>query len=112
NGSCAASRILGQRKVAVLGCVGKDEIGKKQVSILKQDGVDTSAVQTLTKLESGQAYITVDEKGRNNIETHFGANAGLKRDHIMLPEVQNLFGKLPNEVSIDPTRILAWKITY
>ncbi len=110
NVSVAASRILGQRKVALLACVGKDEIGKKQLSILKQDGVDTSAVQTLIKLESGQAYITVDEKGRNNIETHFGANAGLKRDHIMLPEVQNLFGNCQMMVVIDPPRHVAGRI--
>jgi len=110
NVSVAASRILGQGKVALLACVGKDEIGKKQVSILKQDGVDTSAVQTLIKLESGQAYITVDEKGRNNIETHFGANAGLKRDHIMLPEVQNLFGNCRMMVVIDPPRHVAGRI--
>jgi len=110
NVSVAASRILGQRKVALLACVGKDEIGKKQVSILKQEGVDTSAVQTLIKLESGQAYITVDEKGRNNIETHFGANAGLKRDHIMLPEVQNLFGNCRMMVVIDPPRHVAGRI--
>jgi len=110
NVSVAASRILGQRKVALLACVGKDEIGKKQLSILKEDGVDTSAVQTLVKLESGQAYITVDEKGRNNIETHFGANAGLKRDHIMLPEVQNLFGNCRMMVVIDPPRHVAGRI--
>jgi ribokinase len=110
NVSVAASRILGHGKVALLACVGKDEIGKKQLLILKQDGVDISAVQTLIKLESGQAYITVDEKGRNNIETHFGANAGLKRDHIMLPEVQSLFGNCHMMVVIDPPRHVAGRI--
>jgi ribokinase len=110
NVSVAASRILGHGKVALLACVGKDEIGKKQRLILKQDGVDISAVQTLIKLESGQAYITVDEKGRNNIETHFGANAGLKRDHIMLPEVQNLLGNCQMMVVIDPPRHVAGRI--
>jgi len=110
NVSVAASRILGQRKVALLACVGKDEIGRKQLSILKEDGVDVSAVQTLIKLESGQAYITIDEKGKNNIETHFGANAGLKRDHIMLPEIQNLFGNCRMMVVIDPPRHVAGRI--
>jgi ribokinase len=110
NVSVAASRILGQRKVGLLACVGKDEIGKKQLSILKEDGVNISAVQTLIKLESGQAYITIDEKGRNNIETHFGANAGLKRDHILLPEVQSLFGNCRMMVVIDPPRQVAGRI--
>jgi ribokinase len=110
NVSVAASRILGHRKVALLACVGKDDIGRKQLSILKQDGVDTSAVQTLTGLESGQAYITIDESGRNNIETHFGANAGLKLDHIMLPAVQDLFGNCRMMVVIDPPRQTAGRI--
>jgi len=110
NVSVAASRILGQRKVALLACVEKDEIGRKQLSILKEEGVDVSAVQTLIKLESGQAYITIDEKGKNNIETHFGANAGLKRDHIMLPEIQNLFGNCRMMVVIDPPRHVAGRI--
>jgi ribokinase len=110
NVSVAASRILGHRKVALLACVGKDDIGRKQLSILKQDGVDTSAVQTLTGLESGQAYITIDESGRNNIETHFGANAGLKLDHIILPAVQDLFGNCRMMVVIDPPRQTAGRI--
>jgi ribokinase len=110
NVSVAASRILGPKKVALLACLGKDEIGKKQMAILKQDGVDTTGVQILGKFESGQAYITVDEKGRNNIETHFGANAGLTRDHIMLPEVQNLFGNCKMMVVIDPPRQVAGRI--
>lgn len=110
NVSVAASRILGPKQVALLGCVGKDDIGKKQITILKEDGVDTSAIQTLTKLESGQAYITVDEKGRNNIETHFGANAGLTIDHLMLPEVQKLFGNCRMMVVIDPPRRVAGRL--
>lgn len=110
NVSVAASRILGPKKVALLACLGKDEIGKKQIAILKQDGVDTSAVQSLGKFESGQAYITVDERGRNSIETHFGANAGLNGDHIMLPEVQNLFGNCKMMVVIDPPRRVAGRI--
>ena len=110
NVSVAASRILGPKKVALLACLGKDEIGKKQMAILKQDGVDTSGVQTLRKFESGQAYITVDEKGRNNIETHFGANAGMTGDHLMQPEVQNLFGNCKMMVVVDPPRRIAGRI--
>ena len=71
NVSVAASRILGPGHVALLACVGRDDVGKKQIAILKLEGVDTSAVQSLDRFESGQAYITVDEKGSNVIETHF-----------------------------------------
>ncbi len=110
NVSVAASRILGRQKVALLACLGNDEIGRKQLTILKQDGVDISAVQTLAKFESGQAYITVDEKGKNNIETHFGANARLTKDHVMLPEVQSHFGNCKMMVVIDPPRMVAGRI--
>src|SRR2546422_10811910 len=55
NVSVAASRILGPGHVALVACVGKDDVGKKQIAILKLEGVDTTAVQSLDRLESGQA---------------------------------------------------------
>ena len=110
NVAVAASRILGPGHVALLACLGSDEVGKNQISILKQEGVDTSAVQILDRTESGQAYITVDEKGSNVIETHFGANAQLKRDHLMLPEVQSILAGARVMVVIDPPRHVAGKL--
>ncbi len=110
NVSVAAARILGPRRVALMACVGKDEVGRKHISILKNEGVDTTAMQMLHRVESGQAYITVDEKGKNMIETHFGANAGLKQDHIMQPQVQTLLGKSSMLVVIDPPKHVAGKI--
>jgi len=77
---------------------------------LKEEGVDTSAVQILDKFESGQAYITVDEKGSNVIETHFGANAGLERDHLMLQPVQSILAGIRMLVVIDPPRQVAGKL--
>src|SRR5881409_3702097 len=71
NVSVAAARILGPRRVALLACVGRDEVGRKQISILKEERVDSASVQVLERVESGQAYITIDGKGTNVIETHF-----------------------------------------
>lgn len=110
NVAVAASRILGHGRVALLACVGRDDVGKRQISILKEEGVDTSAVQILDKFESGQAYITVDEKGSNVIETHFGANAGLERDHLMLEPVQTILAGIRMLVVIDPPRQVAGKL--
>ena len=110
NVAVAASRILGHGHVALIACLGRDDVGKKQVSLLKQEGVDTSAIQILDDHESGQAYITVDENGGNVIETHFGANAGLKRDHLMLPVVQSVLANLRMLVVIDPPRQVAGKL--
>lgn len=110
NVSVAASKILGPGHVALIACLGRDDVGKKQISILKQDGVDTTGVQILDRYESGQAYITVDEKGGNVIETHFGANAGLKPDHLMQPSVQSMLANLRMLVVIDPPRHVAGKL--
>lgn len=110
NVSVAAARILGSKRVALMACVGKDEVGRKQISILKEEGVDTTAIQVLDRLESGQAYITVDEMGTNVIETHFGANAGLRHEHIMKQAVQSLLGSCSIMVVIDPPRQVAGRI--
>ena len=110
NVAVAATRILGQGRVALLACVGRDEVGKKQISILKQEGVETSIVQMLDEYESGQAYVTVDSRGSNVIETHFGANAGLNRDHLMLPGVQSVLGGVRMLVVIDPPRQVAGRL--
>jgi ribokinase len=110
NVAVAASRILGKGRVALIACLGRDDVGRKQVSILEQEGVDTSAVQLLDNIESGQAYITVDQKGGNVIETHFGANAELNTEHLMLPEVQSVLANLRMLVVIDPPRRVAGKL--
>ncbi len=110
NVSVAAARILGPTKVALMACVGKDEVGRKQISILREEGVDTAAVQVLDRVESGQAYITVEENGSNVIETHFGANARLALEHIMKPAVQSILGGCSMMVVIDPPRRLAGKM--
>ncbi len=110
NVSVAAARILGPRRVGLIACVGRDEVGKKQISILKGEGVDTTAILVLDRVESGQAYISVDEKGMNIIETHFGANAGLKQEHVMKLTVQSILANSSMLVVIDPSKHVAGKI--
>jgi ribokinase len=110
NVSVAAARILGQGHVALIACLGRDEVGKKQVAILNREGVDTSGVQVLDQYESGQAYISVDESGSNVIATHFGANARLSREHLMLPTVQSILAQLRMLVVIDPPRQVAGRL--
>ena len=110
NVSVAAARILGPGRVALMACLGRDGVGKKQISILKQEGVDTRTVQILDKVESGQAYVTIDEKGANVIETHLGANARLTREYITEQTVQSTLGECSVMVVIDPPRRVAGKI--
>ncbi|OLD03666.1 hypothetical protein AUG19_01180 [archaeon 13_1_20CM_2_54_9] len=110
NVSVAAARILGPDRVALMGCVGKDDVGRKQTSILREEGVNTAAVQVLDRIESGQAYISIEQNGSNIIETHFGANARLALEHIMSPAVQSILGGCSMMVVIDPPRRLAGKM--
>ncbi len=110
NVSVAAARILGPGRVALMACLGRDEVGSRQVSILKEEGVDPSAVQLLEGVESGQAYITVDSEGTNAIETHFGANARLTQDIIQKPSVQSVLKSCSMMVVIDPPKSVAGKI--
>ncbi len=110
NVSVAAARILGPDRVALMACVGKDEVGRKQILILREEGVDAGAVQVLDRVESGQAYVTVEKNGGNVIETHFGANARLALEHIMKPTVQSTLGGCSMMVVIDPPRRLAGKM--
>ncbi len=110
NVSVAASRILGPDRVALVACLGKDDVGRKQVLILREEGVNTAAVQVLDRVESGQAYISIAKNGTNIIETHFGANARLALEHIMRPAVQSILGGCSMMVVIDPPRRLAGKM--
>ncbi|RLG04408.1 MAG: ribokinase, partial [Thaumarchaeota archaeon] len=62
NVSVAAARILGPGRVAFIGALGGDEIGARQLRILEDEGVDHSGVLIVEGVESGQAYITIDER--------------------------------------------------
>ena len=110
NVAVAAARILGSSKTALISSLGSDETGKKQISILREEGVETSGIREIDSVESGQAYITVDEYGNDTIMTHFGANALLKEEQIMQPEIQTMLGKSKLILAIDPPKQVAKKI--
>jgi ribokinase len=110
NVAVAAARILGPSRTALISCLGNDDTGKKQIAILSEEGVETIGVRSIQHVESGQAYITVDENGNDTIMTHFGANALLKEDQIMEPEIQTMIGKSKLILAIDPPKQVAKKI--
>ncbi len=110
NVAVAVARILGPKRVGLLACVGADDIGKKHLSILREEGVDISAIQMLNGFNSGQAFIMVDEKGRNVIGTHFGANAGLRDEHITARPTQVMLASAGTIVVIDPPRQVLSKL--
>ena len=110
NVSVAAARILGPSRTALISCLGSDETGKRQIAILSEEGVETSGIRMIANVESGQAYITVDENGNDTIMTHFGANALLKEEQIMEPEIQSMLGMSKLILAIDPPKQVAKKI--
>ena len=90
NVAVAIARLLG--KSAIIGGIGDDEIGRKHIEIFHSEGVMTDGLMIFREAESGQAYILIDEKGENQINTYFGANAMLKPEHVtrLQPLLKNL----------------------
>jgi len=110
NIAVAAARILGPSQVGIVGCVGRDEVGRKQVMSLKEEGVETSGVQVSSKAASGQAYVTIDEQGEDTILTHFGANALLDAELIMSSKVQTLLANSKVIVSAGSQKQAAYRL--
>ncbi len=77
NVAVAAARILGARRVDLIGALGDDEIGGRQVAAVEAEGVNSEGVLRIAGQQSGQAFILVDRAGQNVIASHLGANAGL-----------------------------------
>lgn len=71
NQACAIGRLGGN--VVMLGCVGKDNFGKRQIEDLTQCGVCMKHIKEEGSL-TGTAVIFVDEEGSNSIVVLPGAN--------------------------------------
>ena len=102
NVAVASARILGQGRVALIGCLGQDPIAERQIEILKGEGVVVSGIRLLEGTESGQAYIMIDKKGRNVIHTLFGANLRLSPRDLYSPEILRLLYEPSIVTLIDP----------
>lgn len=72
NQAVAAARL--GRRVAMVGCVGDDDAGRRLLAGLDADGVDRRGVRSLDKVPTGLAMIAVDPTGENVIVVSPGAN--------------------------------------
>lgn len=79
NQAVACAR-LGAR-VAMVGCVGRDDFGQQLREVLRADGVDTSHVR-IAGSTSGVAVILVDDAAENRIVIVPGANAAISTDDV------------------------------
>ncbi len=110
NQACAAARLGGN--VKMLGCVGDDDFGKKQLAALKQLGVDVSEIRIVTGVSTGTAVVCVEESGSNCIMVEQGAN--FKCDETYMREVgetilESDFLLVQMEI---PQESLFWAIRY
>jgi|TARA_B100002003_G_scaffold236123_1_gene251776 ribokinase len=75
NQAVAASRAGGT--VAMVGCVGDDQLGCDAVAGLRREGIDVSQIHRQPAVSSGVASVLVDAGGQNSIAVAPGANACL-----------------------------------
>jgi len=77
-GGKGANQALAARRagaaVCMTGAVGRDEVAAQAISLLKESGVDLSAVQTVDG-PTGCAFVFVDSSSENQIVVIPGANA-------------------------------------
>ncbi len=110
NVAVAAARLLGPNQAAILGGLGKDPVASDQVRIFQDEGVDVSGLKFDEHIESGQAYIIIDEKGENIIHTYFGANATIMPEDLDAPERAKVISEASVVTIMDPPLETALKL--
>jgi ribokinase len=111
NIAVAAARILGAKKVALVGALGKDDIARQQIAALEDEGVITTGIHQIVGEESGQAYIVIDQTGQNVIASHLGANARLGLEHLNKVQVKQQVQECRGIVLTDPPLEVAEELT-
>ena len=102
NTAVAAARLLGPKRTAILGGLGKDSIGTEQVKIFEGEGVVTSGLKFCDDAESGQAYISIDDEGANTIYKLSGANALITPSDLDEPVRRALISEAAVVAIMDP----------
>ncbi|MDN6043088.1 MAG: ribokinase [Lactobacillus sp.] len=76
-GKGANQAVAAQRSGAnthFIGAVGDDAAGKTMLDLLTQEKINLAGITKMTNQSTGQAYVTVDDAGENQIMIHGGAN--------------------------------------
>ena len=76
-------------KVSLIGAVGEDDFAAALLTNLQTAGVNTDAVKHVAGMETGKAFITVEQSGQNSIIVMAGANLSLQA--AWLQEHESLF---------------------
>ncbi|QQM60948.1 ribokinase [Lactiplantibacillus plantarum] len=84
-GKGANQAVAAQRsgaKTHFIGAVGDDDAGKTMLDLLTQEKINLAGITKMTKRSTGQAYVTVDDAGENQIMIHGGANMAFTPDDV------------------------------
>src|SRR3989338_1240335 len=81
NQAVASSRL--GAKVAMIGCVGKDEFGKQIVGNLQKEKVSLRRIKFTPLLPTGTAVITVNKNAQNQIIVIPGANSLVSPEYVI-----------------------------
>jgi ribokinase len=81
-GNQAVAAALVDARVAMVGCVGRDDDGDALVADLTRVGVNTQHVGRVDVARTGAAFVFVDDHGENSIVVAPGANARLEADAV------------------------------
>lgn len=80
NQAVAAQR--SEAKTHFIGAVGDDDAGKTMLDLLTQEKINLAGITKMTNQSTGQAYVTVDDAGENQIMIHGGANMAFTPDDV------------------------------
>ncbi len=81
NQALAAVRL--NAKSYMIGCVGNDDFGRRLRSVLNENGVDCTHLETRKDAATGTAVITVNDEGESSIAISQGANSLLDSQAII-----------------------------
>ncbi|MEF2552513.1 ribokinase [Aurantimonas sp. A2-1-M11] len=82
NQAVAAARMIGGAdKVAMVGAIGDDVLGRAVADNLRAEAIDVSGLQTAPE-RTGCAFISIDAAGENAITVASGANGCLRADAL------------------------------
>lgn len=84
NQALAASRL--GAKAYMIGCVGDDDFGSHLRSILEENGVDCSHLESHSEAPTGTAVVTVVDSGERSIVLSQGANSLLSKEVLARAE--------------------------
>lgn len=78
-------------KTSMIGAVGDDTFGRQMLDNLERVSVDTAGIRPIAGVETGKAFIEIEDSGQNSISVIAGANASVDEELVRAQE--NLFAQ-------------------